>query len=46
MAKHLAHVGEKINACRVLVEKAEEKMPLGKCTHRWKDNIKKDFSDT
>jgi hypothetical protein len=33
-------MGEKGNACKILVVKAEEKRPLGRQRHTWKDNIK------
>jgi hypothetical protein len=33
-------MGEKRNACRILVGKPEGKRPLGRRRHRWKDNIR------
>jgi hypothetical protein len=36
-------MGEKRNAYRVLVGKAERKRPLGSPKHRWMDNIKMDL---
>lgn len=36
-------VGEKINACRVLVQKAEGRRPLGRLRHRQEDSIKMDI---
>jgi hypothetical protein len=33
-------MGEKINACRLLVENPEGKSPLGRSEHRWADSIK------
>jgi hypothetical protein len=33
-------MGEKRNACRVLVGKPEGKRPLGRPRRRWEDNIK------
>jgi hypothetical protein len=35
-------MGEKRNACRILVESQKER-PLGRSRHRWVDNIKMDF---
>jgi hypothetical protein len=37
---HVARMGEKGNAYRVLVGKPEGKRPLGRTRHRWMDNIK------
>jgi hypothetical protein len=37
--------GEMRNACRILVGKAERKIPLGKPLHRWVDNIKMDLRE-
>jgi hypothetical protein len=31
------------NACNVFVWKYEGKRPLGKCRHRWRDDIKMDL---
>jgi hypothetical protein len=36
-------MGEKRNACRLLVGKPEGKRPLGRPRHRWLDNIKMDL---
>jgi hypothetical protein len=38
-----ARMGEKINACRLLVGKPVGKRPLGRPRRRWMDNIKIDF---
>jgi hypothetical protein len=38
-AGHVARMGEKRNAYRLLVGKPEGKRPLGKPTRRWVDNI-------
>jgi hypothetical protein len=39
-AGHVARMGEKRNACRMLVGKPERKRPLGRSRHRWEDNTK------
>jgi hypothetical protein len=36
-------MGEKRNACRILVGKPEGKRPLGRPRRRWVDNIKMDL---
>jgi hypothetical protein len=36
-------MGEMRNACTFLVGKPEEKKPLGRPRHKWKDNIKMDL---
>jgi hypothetical protein len=38
---HLAHVGEKRGAYRILLGKSEGKRPFGR--RRWEDNIKTDL---
>jgi hypothetical protein len=40
---HVAGMGEKSNAYRILVGKPEIKRPLGRLRHRWVDNIKLDL---
>jgi hypothetical protein len=42
-ARHVARMGEKKNAYRLLVEKPEGKRPLGRPIRRWVDNIKMDL---
>jgi hypothetical protein len=37
---HVARMGEKRTACRLLVGKSEGKRPLGRPRHRWVDNIR------
>jgi hypothetical protein len=37
--EHVARMGQKRNACRVLVGKSEGKRKLGRPRHRWEDNI-------
>jgi hypothetical protein len=41
---HVAHIGEMINAYRMLVRKPEEKRSLGRPGHRWENNIKMNFN--
>jgi len=36
-AEHLAHMGEKRNACRMFVTKPEGRRSLGRPRHRWED---------
>jgi len=43
-AGHVAHMGEKSNEYRVLVDKPEEKRPFGRFGHRWKNDIKMDLT--
>jgi hypothetical protein len=38
-------MGEKSNACRILVGKPEGKRPLGRPRRRWVDNIKMDLRE-
>jgi len=38
-------MGETSDVYRVLVEKPEEKRPLGRPRHRWEDNIKMDLQE-
>jgi hypothetical protein len=42
-AEHVAQMGEKGNACRLLVGKLEGRRPLGRPRRRWVDNIKMDL---
>ena len=44
-AGHVARIGEKRVAYRVLVGKPEGKRPLGKPRRRWVYNIRKDLQD-
>jgi hypothetical protein len=37
---HVARIGTKRNAFRILVGQPERKRPLGRPRHRWVDNIK------
>jgi hypothetical protein len=38
-------MGERRDAYRALVGKAEERRPLGRPRHRWEDNIKMDLRE-
>ena len=42
-AGHLACLGDRRGVYRVLVEKPEDRRPLGRPRHRWEDNIKTDL---
>jgi hypothetical protein len=44
-ARHLARIGEKRNAYRLLVGKPEGKRPLGRPRRRWVDNIRMDLGE-
>jgi hypothetical protein len=44
-AGHVAGMGEKRNAYRILVRKPEGKRPLGRQRRRWVDNIKMDLRE-
>jgi hypothetical protein len=44
-AEHVARMGEKRNAHRILVGKPEGKRPLFRPGHRWVDNIRIDLGD-
>ena len=44
-AGHVAHMGARINAYGVLVEKPEGKRRLGRHRRRWDDNIKMDLQE-
>jgi hypothetical protein len=44
-AGHVAQLGEKGNAYRLLVVKSEGKRPLGRPRHRWVDNIMMDLGE-
>jgi hypothetical protein len=39
-AGHVARMGEKMNAYRILVGKPEGRRPLGRPRRRWEDNIR------
>jgi hypothetical protein len=42
-ARHVARMGEKRSAYRLLVGKPEERRPLERSRRRWLDNIRMDF---
>ena len=44
-AGDVARVGERRDACKVLVGKPEGKRPLGRLRRRWEDNIKMDVQE-
>jgi hypothetical protein len=44
-AGHVARMGEKRNAYRLLVENPEGKRPLGRPRRRWVDNIRMDLGE-
>jgi hypothetical protein len=44
-AGHVARIGEKRNAYRLLVRKPEGKQPLGRPRSRWVDNIRMDLGE-
>ena len=44
-ARHVARMGERRGACRVLVGKFEGRRPRGRPRRRWEDNIKMRLGD-
>jgi hypothetical protein len=44
-AGHVAHMGEKRNAYRLLVGNPKGKRPLGRPRRRWADNIRMDLGE-
>jgi hypothetical protein len=44
-AGHVSRIGEKRNACWLLVGKPEGKIPLGRPRRRWVDNIRTDLGE-
>jgi hypothetical protein len=45
-AGHMACLGEGWEVYGVLVGKPEERRPLGRARHRWKDGIRMDLRET
>jgi hypothetical protein len=45
MEGHVAHMGEKRGAYRILVGRPEGRRPLGRPRRRWEDNIKMKFQE-
>jgi hypothetical protein len=44
-AGHVARMGKKSNAYRIMVGKPEGKRPIGRSRRRWVDNIKMDLRE-
>jgi hypothetical protein len=44
-AGHVACIGNKRTAYKIVVGKPEGRRPLGRTGHRWKDNIKMDLRE-
>jgi len=44
-AEHVARIGERRGAYRVLVRRLEGTRPFGRARRRWEDNIKIDLQD-
>jgi hypothetical protein len=44
-AGHVARMGEKRNACRILVGNPERKRTLGRPRRKWEDNIRMDLRE-
>jgi hypothetical protein len=44
-AEHVAHMGERRGAYRILVGRPEGRRPLDRPRHRWEDNIKMDLKE-
>jgi hypothetical protein len=42
-SRHVAHMGERRDAYKVLVQEPEEKRPLGRPRHWWEDNTEMDL---
>ena len=44
-AGHVARMGDKIDAWRVLVERPVGKRPLGRLRHGWENDVKMDLQE-
>jgi hypothetical protein len=44
-ARHVPRMGDKRNACNILVVKPERKRPLARPRRRWKDNVRMDLRE-
>jgi hypothetical protein len=44
-AGHVARIGKRRSAYKVLVERPKDKSPLGRSRLRWEDNIKMDLQE-
>jgi hypothetical protein len=42
---HVAHMGRMRNAYNITDGKPKGRRPLGRCRHRWKDNIRVDLRE-
>jgi hypothetical protein len=45
LVEHVARMGDRRSAYRVLVERPEGQTPVGRPGHRWEDNIKMDLQE-
>jgi hypothetical protein len=45
LRKHVASMGERRGAYRILVGKSDGKKPLGRPRRRWEDNLTMDFKE-
>ena len=43
MGRHVTYMGDRRGAHRVLMVRPDRKRPLGRCRHRWENNIKMDL---
>jgi hypothetical protein len=45
-AEYVVRMGDRRNACKILVGKPEGKRPLGRRRSRWEENIKMDLRES